>query len=82
MDKIKVGNPYRYVYGGPGPDVTVVVVLSIENGLALVWDALFEMYVKDVEVKNLWEPDKWFEWEQKKIKIANLFLKKNSGEKK
>jgi hypothetical protein len=55
MDKLvpKVDDVCEYIFGGPGPDITYVVVLSIDGEYARCWDLIFNFEIK-IELKYLW----------------------------
>ncbi len=68
--KIKVGVAYLFAYGAPGPDVTALVVESLnEDGTVNTWDVNFKMKVGNIKPDRLWRPLK-FRWDGKSERSA------------
>jgi hypothetical protein len=71
---IKVGDAYRFVFGGPGADVTVLIVTRIKNERVDAYDVNFKIFVHDIEIDKLWQPNEWCDWELENIKEGKYFL--------
>jgi hypothetical protein len=55
--KIKTGVAYLFRFSSPGPDVTALVVESLnEDGTVNTWDVNFKMKVDNVKPDRLWRP--------------------------
>ena len=71
-NEVILGNPYLFVFGGPGPDVTLLISKSFtEEGKVLCYDCFFE---REIEVK----PEKLFQryqfqWGQYEIDAVKKF---------
>lgn len=62
-NEIKLNRAYQFIFGGPGPDVTCVIVKSInEDGTVGVFDPTFN-HTFSVKPNDLWRPLK-FTWER------------------
>lgn len=56
-NEVRVGIAYRFSFGGPGPDVTTLVVTGInDEGTVDTYDVLFRMPVTKVKGDSLWRP--------------------------
>lgn len=62
---IKIGVAYQFICGMPGPDVTCLIVESMnEDGTVNTWDLDYCMKVNNVKPDRLWRPLKhtWAAW--------------------
>lgn len=62
---IKIGVAYQFVFAMPGPDVTCLVVESINaDGTLQCYDVHFQMRIESVKPDRLWRPLKhtWAAW--------------------
>lgn len=58
--RVKLGVAYLFVYGMPGPDVTAMVVDTLnEDGTVSGWDVNFKFEVENMKTDRLWRPLKW-----------------------
>ena len=65
-NEIKVGVAYQYVFAMPGPDVTCVIVKSLnDDGTVEVFDVLFCLHLT-VKGEQLFRPIKhgWDAWKE------------------
>lgn len=75
-NEIKIGVAYQYVFGMPGPDVTCLIVESInEDGTVNTYDVSFKMKVDNVKPEELWRPlkhtwDAWSTWKKEVIEYC------------
>lgn len=63
-NKIKLNVAYQYIFSGPGPDVTCVIVKSInDDGTVCAFDPIFNFNIS-VKPEDLWRPLKhtWEAW--------------------
>lgn len=68
--KIKTGVAYLFNFGSPGPDVTALVVESLnEDGAVSTWDVIFKIKVENINPDRLWRPLK-FTWEDRSDRSA------------
>lgn len=64
-NEVRVGVAYQFVFAMPGPDITCLVVESInEDGTVNCYDVHFKMKVENVQPDELWRPIKhtWSAW--------------------
>lgn len=62
--EIKLNRGYQFIFGGPGPDVTCVIVRSLnEDGTVGVFAPIFN-HEFNVNPEKLWRPLRhtWEEW--------------------
>lgn len=62
--EVELNRGYQFVFGGPGPDITCVIVKKInEDGTVGVFDPIFN-YSFDVNPQELWRPlmHTWEAW--------------------
>lgn len=58
--KIKLGVAYLFVFAMPGPDVTAMVIESLnEDGTVSGWDVNFKFKVENMKPDRLWRPLKY-----------------------
>lgn len=62
------GNPYLYIFGGPGPDVTLLVAKELKNEKVMCYDLYF---CRDIEVyaKDMFQREKT-KWSDQEIKLV------------
>lgn len=62
---VKIGVAYLFVCGMPGPDVSAMIVESLNaNGTVTGWDVCFKFSRENVKTDSLWRPLK-YTWEGK-----------------
>lgn len=60
--KVKIGVAYHFIFGGPGPDVTSIVIEYLnEDGTVGGYDVNFKMKVGNLDPGTLYRPlvNKW-----------------------
>lgn len=75
-NEIKIGVAYQYVFAMPGPDVTCLVVQSVnEDGTVNTYDVSFKMKVDNVRPEELWRPLKhtWSAWSTWTKEVTEYF---------
>lgn len=54
MKEIKAGDVLAYIYGMPGPDITYLLVRSVEGTQVSTYDVIFEIPVVFDSSKRSW----------------------------
>lgn len=63
--QIKLKVAYQFIFGMPGPDVTSIVIESLnEDGTVSGWDVNFKFMVENIKPDKLWRPSK-YKWDGK-----------------
>lgn len=58
--KVKLGVAYFFIFGMPGPDVTAMVIESLnDDGTVSGWDVNFKFKVENMKTDRLWRPLKY-----------------------
>lgn len=71
-NEVVLGNPYLFVFGGPGPDVTLLIAKSFtEEGKVLCQDCFFEFEIEVVpgELFQRYQ----YQWGQQEIDAVKKF---------
>lgn len=68
--KVKIGVAYLFAYGMPGPDVSAMIVESLnDDGTVSGWDVNFKFNRDNVKTDTLWRPIK-YKWDAKGDRAA------------
>lgn len=71
-NEVVLGNPYRFIFGGPGPDVTLLIAKSFtEEGNVLCYDCFFKFEI-EVGANELFQRYE-HPWEQYEIDAVKEF---------
>jgi hypothetical protein len=54
MSNFKRGDVVGFVFGGPGPDITYLLITAVREDEADMWDLTFEFEVTRIKLEHLW----------------------------